>query len=387
MVTEMSTRKNQKIEQQNEKADSSFSVEELIGDIKEHLGLIIVAEAGHGKSFTAFTVAKAAMESENMTVIILSPSTIWRRKFGAINYVRVGTTAFNPIIPSGESEVEVVPFLRDAVHVNLDKKWSYVKNQWLEQLLQSKQHLLFEVKYRNGRRIKAFESVVLQYIYEMQEKAIDRDPEYKHHYLIVLEEIQKREFSQFSLENSFGTYSMNSDDALDLMTIFTQSRSDAQIHYIGIGQRLNDISTKVIERLRPLIGLTLGENSLRKIKSQLPEQLKDRVQQLPKRHWLYLNGTTNPEIVIPEYQKCGKPNQLKPEIPEQPQQKLGFLQRVRKAILEKKNAGKLSAKSETARKLSRTEKTYSCPSCGQTCSREEFKSGFCLDCDTVEMGM
>src|SRR3989337_3461500 len=297
------TTKNQKTEQQNETVHSGFTVSELIRDVKEHLGLIIVAEAGHGKSFTAFTLAKEAMKCENLTVIVLSPSTIWRRKFGAINCVRVGTTAFNPIISSDETEVEVVPFLRDAIHVNLDKKGSYVKSQWLEELLRSKQHILFEIKYRNGRRIKAFESVVLQFIYEMQEKAIDANPEYKHHYLIVLEEIQ----------NSFGTYTMNSDDSLDLMTIFTQSRSDAQIHYLGIGQRLNDISTKVIERLRPFIGLTLGENSLRKIKSQLPEQLKDIVQQLPKRHWLYLDGKTNPEIVIPEYRKEGKPTQLKPK--------------------------------------------------------------------------
>src|SRR3989337_2205324 len=111
---------------------------------------------------------------------------------------------------------------------------------------------------------------------------------------------------------------MNSDDSLDLMTIFTQSRSDANIHYIGIGQRLNDISCKVIERLRPFIGLTLGENSLRKIKSQLPEHLKDRVQQLPKRHWLYLDGKENPEIVIPEFKRENAPIQIKPTVTETP---------------------------------------------------------------------
>jgi hypothetical protein len=232
--------------------------------------------------------------------------------------------------------------LRDAVHVNLDKKWTYLKSQWLEELLKTKQSLLFEIKYRNGRRIKAFESVVLQYIYEMQEQAIDANPEYAHHYLIVFEEIQ----------NSFGTYSMNSDDSLDLMTIFTQSRSDAQIHYIGIGQRLNDISTKVIERLRPLIGLTLGENSLRKIKSQLPEHLKDRVQQLPKRHWLYLNGLDNPEIIIPEFKKEGKPNQLKPSIP-QPKPKLTLKQRFNKWLTEVKT------RREQVRKLNRKTETNS----------------------------
>ncbi|MFB3888294.1 MAG: hypothetical protein ACE14S_02310 [Candidatus Bathyarchaeia archaeon] len=302
-------------QKQNERVQCGFSVSELIRDVKEHLGLIIVAEAGHGKSYTAFTLAKEAMKDANMTVIILSPSTIWRRKFGAIQCVRVGTTAFNPIIAKDETSIEAVPFLRDTIHVNLDKKWQYAKSRWLEDLLQSKQSVLFEIKYRNGRRIKAFESVVLQFIYEQQEKQIDQNPEYAHHYLIVLEEIQ----------NSFGTYSMNSDDSLDLMTIFTQSRSDANIHYIGIGQRLNDISTKVIERLRPFIGLTLGENSLRKIKSQLPDDLKDRIQQLPKRHWLYLDGKTNPEIVIPDYRKEGKPTQLKPKMPEP--KKLSLLQR------------------------------------------------------------
>jgi hypothetical protein len=282
---------------------NDLALSSIIGDIKEHLGIILVAEAGHGKSYTAFSLVKEAMKDPNFTVIVLSPSTIWRRNFGAITCVKVGTSDFNPIIETPKTTVESVSFLRDAVHINLDKKWSYVQNNWFERLLTSERTLLFEIKYRNGRRIKAFESWVLQSIYEQQEKAIDRDPTYKHHYLIVLEEIQ----------NSFGTYSMNSDDSLDLMTIFTQSRSDANVHYIGIGQRLNDISTKVIERLRPFVGLTLGENSLRKIKSQLPDSLKDRVQQLPKRHWLYLDGKTNPEITIHEYRKEGTATLLRPK--------------------------------------------------------------------------
>lgn len=363
------TTKNQKTEQQNEREHSSFTVSELIRDVKEHLGLIIIGEAGHGKSFTAFTLAKEAMKIEDVTVIILSPSTIWRRKFGAINCVRVGTTAFNPIIANEETEVEVVPFMREAIHVNLDKKWTYLKSAWLEDLLRSKQHLLFEIKYRNGRRIKAFESVVLQFVYEMQEKQIDQNPDYAHHYLIVLEEIQ----------NSFGTYSMNSDDSLDLMTIFTQSRSDANIHYIGIGQRLNDISTKVIERLRPFIGLTLGENSLRKIKSQLPEDLKDRVQQLPKRHWLYLDGKQNPEIEIPEYRKEGKPTQLKPKIPEQPKpQKLSLGKRLHKWLHDAK---------ERKQKISREPENEDKPDFEKVEFPEEKDYPDSSDSDLIEFGL
>jgi hypothetical protein len=294
----------------NERVHSDKALSIIIDDIKQHLGLILIGEAGHGKSFTAFTLAKEAMTDPDMTVIIMSPSTIWRRNFGAINCVKVGTNIFNPIVAHEETKVEVVPYMREAIHIDLDKKWTYLKSNWFENLLRSKQNLLLEIKYLNGRRIKAFESVVLEFIYEMQQQEIDRNANYSHHYLIVLEELQ----------NSFGTYSMNSDDSLDLMTLFTQSRSDANIHYIGIGQRLNDISCKVVERLRPLIGLTLGENSLRKLNSMIPDEAtKKRIQQLPQRHWIYLDGKTNPEIEIPEYKKEGHVTYLKPQI-EQPKQ-------------------------------------------------------------------
>jgi len=287
----------------NERVDSGFSVQNLINDILEHLGIIIIAEAGHGKSFTAFTIVKEAMLNPDITVIIFSPSTIWRRNFGAINCVRVGTPSFNPIVENEKVSLEPVPILRDTIFINLDKHWKYESDGFLEKLLQSKKHILFEIKYRNGRRIKAFESVVLQYLYEMQEHRLDTLGDYKQHYLVVFEELQ----------NSFGTYSMNTDDSLDLLTIFTQSRSDANIHYVGIGQRLNDISTKIVERLRPFIGLTLGERSLAKVKAMLPEELRTRIQQLPKRHWIYLDGKLDPEIIIPEYKREGKTVYLKPE--------------------------------------------------------------------------
>lgn len=296
----------------NEWVHSSFKMSDIIKDVQDHLGIIIVAEAGHGKSYTAFTLVKEAMIKPNVTVIVFSPSTIWRRKFGAINCVKVGTKIFNPILPRDKAQLYqgTMPNLRDTIWVNLDKKWCFQWSTWLKGLLDSKQHLLFEIKYKNGRRIKHFESQILSYLYEMQERYLDINPNYKHHYIIVFEELQ----------NAFGTYSMNTDDSLELMTIFTQSRSDANIHYIGIGQRLNDISTKICERLRPLVGLTIGENSLRKIKSQLPKHLRKKVQELPKRHWIYLDGKTNPIIEIPIYKKEGKVRFLKPKPITKPQQ-------------------------------------------------------------------
>ena len=273
---------------------------EILADIQQHLGVVVIGEAGSGKSFAAFSLVKEAMKLSNYTTIIFSPSTIWRKKIGEILCVKVGTNEFNPIM---ETENLNVPI---GYSKEVDKKYSYVKSSWLNSLLDSKKHLLFEIRYQNGRKIKHFINQVLSYIYNQQEENLETEG-YKHHYIIVLEEIQ----------NVFGTYSMSSDDSLELLTIFTQSRSDANMHYLAIGQRLNDINTKIVERLRLLIGLTLGENALKKVKSQLPKKIRYRVSQLPPRHFIYLNGTTNPEIEIPIYKKygavtCINPNTYQP---------------------------------------------------------------------------
>jgi hypothetical protein len=104
-----------------------------------------------------------------------------------------------------------------------------------------------------------------------------------------------------------------------------------------------------VERLRPFIGLTLGENSLRKLKAMIPDdETKKRIQTLPQRHWIYLDGKLNPEIEIPFFKKEGKPTFLKPTIPEQPkQQKKGILTKLYWQFWGMFNDSKLSRNSET----------------------------------------
>lgn len=77
---------------------------------------------------------------------------------------------------------------------------------------------------------------------------------------------------------------------------------------------------------------------------------------------------------------------------EQPQKKKGILERLflkfmanwqevkaqHQRILERRN--------QSTEKNEDTEKEeYECPQCGQECTQEEFESGFCLDCDQIEM--
>jgi len=263
-------------------------------DILKHLGVSLISEAGHGKSYLAFELVKEFIKM-GIPVYIFSPSNVWLKRYGKINYITVGNKDYNPIVRANDNLALFRGYSRDTIQINLDKKWKYRSNGWLEKRLASKQPTLFNVRYLNGRRIKYFIATALKHLYRMQSQQANPEP-----LIIVLEEAQ----------NPFGTYSMNDDLSLELMTVFTQSRSDGNIHYIVIGQRLNDISTKIVERLRSIIGYTIGQNSLRKIKAQLPKHLKHIPQELKAQTWLYLNGSNNPIFRSPTFKAEGKPLRL-----------------------------------------------------------------------------
>ena len=57
------------------------------------------------------------------------------------------------------------------------------------------------------------------------------------------------------------------------------------------------------------------------IRSQLPEHLKSKPQQLKPREWIYLDGKQNPIILCSEFKKEGCAIQLKPQLPQPKQQK------------------------------------------------------------------
>ena len=276
----------------------------ICNDVLNHLGVSLVSEAGHGKSYLAFQLVKE-FNRLGIPVYIYSPSNIWLKKFGQIEYITVGNRYYNPIIKANDNLAIYRGYSRDTIQINLDKKWRYVSNGWLENRLNALRSTLFNIRYLNGRRIKYFIGTALKIQYLQQKRLQNPQP-----IIVVLEEAQ----------NPFGTFSMNDDLSLELMTVFTQSRTDSNIHYIVIGQRLNDISTKIVERLRPIIGYTIGQNALRKIKAQLPKHLKSVPQTLQPQTWLYLNGQDNPIFKSPRHQTKGKPIRLKIPPPKTAQQ-------------------------------------------------------------------
>src|SRR3972149_597831 len=136
-------------ETKNVSVQKGFTVQNLIDDMKGCLGFIVSSESGHGKSFLSFTICRQAMKAENKTrVIIFSPSTVWKRKFGAcqnLKLVKVGTSDFSPVMDYDKAEFERIGNGRDSFFLNTDKKYMFKKSKWLEQLLATDSlNLLFE---------------------------------------------------------------------------------------------------------------------------------------------------------------------------------------------------------------------------------------------------
>jgi hypothetical protein len=297
-----------------------FTVQTLIDDMKAHLGFIVSAESGSGKSYLGFTLIRAAMEPENKTrVVIFSPSTIYQRKFGAsdnLKLIKVGTANFSPVQNYDKAEMERVGNGRDTFFLNTDKKYMFERSSWLEQLLRNDSiNICFEIHYLNSRKAKTFITECLKILFEHGKAKLESNPEYDFHTLAVLEECQ----------NSYGTYNLNDDSALEALSILSMGRTDANLHFLAICQRLAETSVKISERLRLISGLQIGFNSLNRVKAQITPELKEVVQRLPPRTFLYVNGKTNPIFEIPQYSFKGKLKQILPQVQQpQPEKKIGF---------------------------------------------------------------
>jgi len=314
-------REQKMTEKANVSIQSGFTVQNLIDDLKGCLGFIVSAESGSGKSYLGFSVIRQAMQPLNKTrVIIFSPSTIYQRKFGAcesLKLIKVGTADFSPVMDYNKEKMERVGNGRDTFFLNTDKKYMFLRSTWLEQLLTNDSlNLFFEIKYLNSRKAKTFITECLKILFEHGKRKLERNPDYDFHTLAVLDECQ----------NSYGTYNLNDDSALEALSILSMGRTDANLHFLAITQRLAETSVKITERLRLISGLQIGFNSINRVKAQITPELKDIVQRLPPRTFLYVNGKTNPIFEIPQYNHKGKLTQLKPPIEQpKPQKKMSLL--------------------------------------------------------------
>lgn len=285
---------------------SHYVLDNLASEIHEVLGINLVGESGYGKTYLAFHLARKIEERKDSAVKIFSPSNIWQIQMGGGVYlVRVGTSKFNPV--DSEGNLDLQPY----------------EVEWLAKQLLRKETVIFKIQYHKPERILGFLVLCLRVLFSYNEHKKLKGESHLH-YVLFLEECHL----------AFKSGSLHGDRKNELLKYISLGRSDADLHYVNITQRLAEVDVSLCERLGLVTTRQVGQNAIRKIKGNLPKILKKRVLTLIKRQFLWFSGDKGIIFWSPEYKHTGKPWKIYPEQPEQPEKK-GFWERV---FGQKKNA-------------------------------------------------
>lgn len=223
----------------NSESEESYDVliEKIIRGLIDNGKLLIISLGGHGKTWATMNLTRELMNCKEFqeglfNVKISDSANVWKWCFDKIPYVDITKTN---IIPEDEQ----------ALLINLGNADSSLNTMALESIIKGdyfKQMALIDLLH--GK-------LTLRRIY-------------------VIEEIQ----------NIFGTHSINGKSGGFWLKEVSEGRNYGQ-YMIGLGQRLADISTKIVERTRYfLLGAISGENDAKKIRSMFGKKGASVVEQL-----------------------------------------------------------------------------------------------------------
>jgi hypothetical protein len=115
------------------------------------------------------------------------------------------------------------------------------------------------------------------------------------------------------IQNVLGTYSMNGSMGRFWLKMISECANYGQI-VIGIGQRLADISTRIVERSRYfMFGMTAGDNDKRKITRMGGKALGETISTLKRGEFIFYDKEGNVADVIgfPKFVQNDKPYEFK----------------------------------------------------------------------------
>jgi len=243
------------------------ALEDIIKKLIENGQLIIVGTKGHGKTSTAMHIIRKLLNTKEhdegmIHTLILDMVLQWRFRFDKIPYID---------------------------HAN----WRFPPKDVKE--------LLIDFPYSDTRLIKNSIEDIVRNDYVMKRQMIEKlEGKIPLFNVYVIEEIQ----------NILGSYSMNGVSGQFWLKMVSECRNYGMF-IIGLGQRLADISTKVIERTRYyLLGATSGDNDLQKIRRMAGKQIADEVANLKKGEFIWLDRENKEyflKIYFPKFEQNGKP--------------------------------------------------------------------------------
>jgi GTPase SAR1 family protein len=245
--------------------------EKMMNEIVEHLigngKLMVIGLGGTGKTNTTMHIVRWLMQmlqykAGNMVIRIGDSANVWKLKFDKIPYV------------------------------DITKKGSIPENE---------KTVLLDLGYLDGsKNVAILQNLIGEDYYSQRELMNKNHGQTPIMRIYVLEEVQ----------NLFGSYK-RSDFWLK---IWSESRNYGQ-YFIGLAQRLSDVSTRIVERTKyMLIGSLSGDNDLAKIRRMFGkttgESVINKIQALQRGEFLLIdtqNSESSFKIYFPEFIQNGSP--------------------------------------------------------------------------------
>lgn len=251
------------------KNENQIKFDEKINDIIEKTmkqgQLIITGVKQTGKTNSAMWILRKIMEKEEyernlIKTLVLDLPMVWRYKYDELPYVDV-------------TEVRHLPIIRG---------------------------LIVDLPFVDSNKTRSVISRIMMNDFVLKRKLKDkfegRNPYYN---LYFIEETQ----------NCFGTYALSGTEGRFFLKIASECANYGMI-LVGIGQRLADISTRIVERTRYfLFGATSGDNDLRKLKRMGSQKLVEGVEGLKRGQFTFYDKDEDHafQIDFPKFVQKSKP--------------------------------------------------------------------------------
>ena len=351
------TSRQSNIEQHSE---NSFSAMVNLG-LKSG-GIHVNASKNHGKSRLLFSMSKHLRNLADCRVLIFDGSESWLYGYDAI-----------PTFTVQERDIVLINDVKTTEEIE-----RYQLTNWhlIESALRTYKDLLFRLKTRKPSKRGFFIRTTINYLDSLQRAERETNPNHEPTKSIAyfIEEAQ----------DAFNSRSTTRLEAEEFLTVFNEARNQKEAFYTA-SQRLTDFSKTIRTKQLYCLGKINEEdkfNGLRRL-----EKLNNiDFSKIPQRTWFFEGET----FVSPEWKQNGKPFQINREVKKR---YVESLPRQKKESKVKKALSLLAipiwllglGKPKQPQRTIATSEDYQCPACGQSCSREEFESGFCLDCDQIEM--
>jgi hypothetical protein len=253
----------------NNQIDPAFikKLDEIIAKAVQNGGLMIIGSNQCGKTKTAMWIARRIMdnsqhESHEYKLTVFDTCLNWRYLFDKIPFIDFSSTRLLPVVQ------DLIIDVSNLDPIDTRNNISSV----LAEDFQTKQRLKAEL-------VGKIPFVNFYFIEEMQ--------------------------------NVFGSYALGQKNGRFNLRIFSEGSNFGMV-FIGIGQRLSDISTRIIERRRYfLFGRANGDNDIQKIARMFNQQVADNVKGLQVGSFLFYDKETGTldEIGFPIFTQMGKPEQ------------------------------------------------------------------------------